>query len=193
VSLPSPADRRRLLESLLAAHSVNGLSEPFAVIVAAYLQMKADKGTVALPLADIRRAPRPPAPDPMTALMPLALRSYVARHLGGAMRWRTILPGLKLCGVATDGSGYASFLRCRPGRAIPAHTHQGIEAVLVLNGGFHDADGDYVRGDLAPADGTVDHRPVADGPDECIIFIVLGAPVKLTGPFGRFIPGTFGG
>ena len=193
MSRPSPADRRRLLESLLAAHSVNGLSEPFAVIVAAHLQMKADKATAALPLADIRRQPRPPAPDPMAPLMPLALRSYVARHLGGAMRWRTILPGLRHCAVANDGNGYASFLRCRPGAVIPAHTHQGIEAVLVLHGGFHDADGDYVRGDLAVADGSVDHRPVADGPDECIIFMVLGAPVKLTGPFGRFIPGTFGG
>jgi putative transcriptional regulator len=182
-----------LVESLLAAHAVSGLSEPFAVIVASHLQIKADDATAALPIADIWRAPRPPTVDTLTALMPLALRAYVGRHLGGAIRWRTILPGLKLCFVANDANGYASFLRCRPGKAIPAHTHQGIEAVLVLQGAFHDADGDYVRGDLTVADGTIDHRPVADGPQECIIFMVLGAPVKLTGPFGRFIPRTFGG
>jgi putative transcriptional regulator len=129
----------------------------------------------------------------MIALMPLALRSYVSRHRGGALRWRTILPGLRLCRVASDAGGFASLLRCRPGKAIPAHTHEGIEAVLVLQGGFHDAGGEYFRGDLAVADGTVEHRPVADGPDECIIFMVLGAPVKLTGPFGRFLPRTFGG
>jgi putative transcriptional regulator len=193
VSRPNPADRHRLIESLVAAHSVNGLSEPFAVIVASHLQMKSDAATATLPIADIRRGPRSAPLDPMIALMPLALRSYVGRHLGGAMRWRTLLPGLRLCRVAHDVGGYASFLRCRPAKAIPSHTHQGIEAVLVLQGGFHDADGDYVRGDLAVADGTVDHRPVADGPDECVIFMVLGAPVKLTGPFGRFIPRTFGG
>jgi putative transcriptional regulator len=193
VSRPIPDQRHRLFQSLLAAHFVNGLSEPFAVIVASHLQMQADKGMSALPLVDIRRESRSPVAGPISALMPLALRSYVARHLGGAMRWRTILPGLKLCVVANDGHGYASFLRCWPGKAIPAHTHEGIEAVLVLQGGFHDADGHYVRGDLAVADGTVDHRPVADGPQECIIFMVLGAPVKLTGPFGRFIPRTFGG
>jgi putative transcriptional regulator len=192
VSRPKPADRNGLIESLLAAHAVNGLSEPFAVVVAAHLQMKADMATAALPVADVRRAARSPASEATTALMPLALRSYVGRHLGGALRWRTLLPGLKLCGVASDANGYAGFLRCRPGKAIPAHTHQGIEAVLVLQGGFHDADGNYVRGDLAVADGTVDHRPVAHGPQECVIFMVLGAPVKLTGPFGRFIPGTFG-
>ena len=188
-----PADRDRLAASLLAAHEAKGLSEPFAVIVASYLQMKAEKGAAALPRADVWRVPGSPSSQAMTELMPLALRSYVGRHLGGAIRWRTILPGLKLCLVTNDENGYASFLRCRPGKAIPAHTHEGIEAVLVLQGGFHDADGDYVRGDLAVADGTVDHRPVADGPDECIIFMVLGAPVKLTGPFGRFIPQTFGG
>lgn len=193
VSGTTSADRGRLVESLLAAYEANGLSMPFAVIVASHLQMKADNATAALPIADIWRAPRSPASDPMTALMPLALRSYVGRHLGGAMRWRTILPSLKLCSVANDANGFASFLRCRPGKAIPSHTHEGIEAVLVLQGGFHDADGDYVRGDLAVADGTVDHRPVADGPEECIIFMVLGAPVKLTGPFGRFVPRTFGG
>ena len=193
MSRPSPADRNRLIESLLAAHAVNGLSEPFAVVVASHLQMRSEAASAALPMADIRRGPRAAGLDPMMALMPLALRSYVGRRLGGAVRWRTILPGLRLCPVANDAGGYASFLRCRPGKAIPAHTHEGIEAVLVLQGGFHDADGDYVRGDLAVADGTVDHRPVAYGPDECIIFVVLGAPVKLTGPFGRFLPRTFGG
>jgi putative transcriptional regulator len=182
-----------LLESLLAAYEANGLSEPFAVIVAAHLQMQAEKGAAALPRADVWRVPHAPWSEAMIELMPLALRAYVGRHLGGAIRWRRILPGLKLCPVTQDAGGYASFLRCRPGKAIPNHTHQGIEAVLVLQGGFHDADGDYVRGDLAVADGTVDHRPVADEPDECIIFMVLGAPVKLTGPFGRFILRTFGG
>ena len=193
MSRPSPTDRNRLIESLVAAHAANGLAEPFAVIVASHLQMKSEAASAALPVADIRRGPRSSPLDPMIALMPLALRSYVGRYLGGAMRWRTILPGLRLCRVTHDANGFASFLRCRPGKALPAHTHEGIEAVLVLQGGFHDADGEYVRGDLAVADATVDHRPVADGPDECIIFMVLGAPVKLTGPFGRFIPRTFGG
>jgi putative transcriptional regulator len=123
--------------------------------------------------------------------MPLALRSYVGCHLG-LPEWRTILPGLEQCRISRDGRADASFLRCRPGKAIPAHTHQGLEAVLVLHGGFRDSDGHYAAGDIAVADGSVDHRPVADRAGECVISLVLEAPVRLTGLFGRLIQHVFG-
>ena len=187
---PNQAESGRQIEALLAAYAAGTLSEPFAVLVASHLQMKADHH----PGAADQQSPRPPisALEQMHALMPLALRHYVGRHLGGALAWRTILPGLKQCRIARDARADASFLRCRPGKAIPAHTHDGLEAVLVLQGGFHDADGHYARGDIAVADYTIEHRPVADRSVECIIFLVLGAPVKLTGPFGRFIQRIFG-
>jgi putative transcriptional regulator len=127
----------------------------------------------------------------MNVVMPLALRSYVGRHLG-TPEWRTILPGLERCRISRDGRADASFLRCRPGKAIPAHTHQGLEAVLVLQGGFRDADRHYAPGEIAVADGTIDHRPVADRSGQCIIFVVLEAPIRLTGPFGRLIQRVFG-
>jgi putative transcriptional regulator len=50
-----------------------------------------------------------------------------------------------------------------------------------------------VRGDIAVADPTIDHRPVADPAEECIIFIVQEAQVKLTGPIGRLIQRVFVG
>lgn len=185
------AKRDHLVEAMLTAYSAKELSEPFAVIVAAHLQMQAVRAVAAAPIDQSWQWPRPVAPDLMAELMPLALRSYVARHLAGAVQWRGLLPGIKMCRVAHDAGGDALFLRCRPGKAIPSHTHGGVEAALVLQGGYHDQNGDYVRGDLAVADSTVDHRPVTDGPEECIIFTVLAAPLKLTGPIGRFIPGTF--
>jgi putative transcriptional regulator len=179
--MPQVSDSRApRIDTLLAAYAAGTLSEPFAVLAASHLQMKADK----------LRAPHQaiPAVDDMNALMPLALRSYVGRHLGGAIEWRTILPGLKLCRIAQD----ASFLHCRPGKAIPAHTHEGLEAVLVLRGGFRDATGHYVAGDIAVADDTIEHRPIADRGADCVIFIVREGPVKLTGRVGRFIQLIFG-
>jgi putative transcriptional regulator len=83
------------------------------------------------------------------------------------------------------------FLRCRPGSAIPAHTHAGLEAVLVLQGGFRDQGGHYGLGDIAVADGTINHRPVADRTVDCIIFVVEEAPVQLTGPIGRVVQRLF--
>jgi putative transcriptional regulator len=178
------------VEKLIAACAAGTLAGPFAVLVASHLEMKADDLAHAVP-AD---APQPcsatSALPEMDAVMPPALRTYVGRHLG-APKWRTILPGIKQCRIARDGRGDASFLRCRPGSAIPAHTHAGLEAVLVLQGGFRDASGHYVRGDIAVADPTIDHRPVADPGAACIIFIVQEAQVKLTGPFGSLIQRVF--
>jgi ChrR Cupin-like domain len=180
------ADSVKRVETLLGAFTAGTLAEPFAVLVASHRQMK-DHDQLPAALADILR-PRQTisALSDMEALMPLALRDYVTRHLG-APRWRTILPGIKQCRIPGDARAEASFLRCRPGSAIPAHTHAGLEAVLVLQGGFSDAHGHYVRGDIAVADPTIDHRPVADPAEECIIFIVQEAQVRLTGPIGRLI------
>jgi putative transcriptional regulator len=189
---PSAAKSSRPTETLLAAYAAGTLSEPFAVLVASHLQMKADSRAQGASIAHHQHWPHRPMPglDQMSAFMPLALRSYVSRHLG-ALEWRRILPSIERCRISRDARGEASFLRCRPGSAIPAHTHEGHEAVLVLQGGFRDANGHYAAGDIAVADDTIDHRPVADRPLECIIFVVLEAPVRLTGPFGRLVQRIF--
>jgi putative transcriptional regulator len=183
----SKAGSSRPTDALLAAYAAGTLSEPFAVLVAAHLQMRA-AGRPAGPA--IRLHEPPPAADQMNIFMPLALRSYVGRHLG-VPEWRTIWLGLEQCRIGTHAGTVASFLRCRPGRAIPAHTHQGLEAALVQQGGFRDAGGHYLPGDIAVADRTVDHRPVADRDATCLIFMVQEAPLRLTGPFGRLIQRMF--
>jgi putative transcriptional regulator len=190
---PNEAEAIRPAEALLAAYVAGTLSEPFAVLVASHLQMRADSPAHRAPIFDPAHWRRQPMPgvEQINAFMPLALRSYVGRHLG-ALEWRTILPGLEQCRIAEDARGDASFLRCRPGKAIPAHTHDGREAVLVLQGGFRDQNGHYGPGDIAVADDAIDHRPVADRSVDCIIFLVLEAPVRLTGPFGRLVQRIFG-
>jgi putative transcriptional regulator len=187
----SMAESVRRVETLLGAFAAGTLAEPFAVLVASHRQMKADDRLPAA-LADALR-PRHPISvlHELEAHMPLALRAYVARHLG-APQWRTILPGIKQCRIPGNARADASFLRCRPGSAIPAHTHGGLEAVLVLQGAFSDAHGHYARGDIAVADPTINHRPVAGPAEECVIFIVQEAPARLTGPFGRIIQRVFG-
>ncbi len=177
----------RRIDALLAAYAAGTLSEPFAVLAASHLQMKADVPAHAVPIRIYQRGDREMSElDRLSVLMPLALRSYVSRHVG-VLKWRTIMPGIKECRIVRNARGEASFLRCRPGVALPAHTHEGLEATLVLQGAFDDVTGHYARGDIEVTDDTVDHRPVADRTAECIVFVVLEAPVKLTGPFGRLI------
>jgi putative transcriptional regulator len=186
----SKAESSRPTDALLAAYAAGTLSEPFAVLVAAHLQMRAAREPAG-PAIRSHEQLRTPGADQMNIFMPLALRSYVGRHLG-VPEWRTIWLGLEQCRISTHGGIDASFLRCRPGRAIPAHTHRGLEAALVLQGGFRDAGGHYLPGDIAVADGTVDHRPIADRDGTCMIFIVQEAALRLTGPIGRLIQRMFG-
>ena len=84
--------------------------------------------------------------------------------------------------------GYrTTLIRVRAGRMVPQHTHEGNELTVVLRGAFHDETGHYVRGDLAIADASVDHRPIADEGEDCLCLAVTDAPLRLTGRFGRFL------
>jgi len=75
----------------------------------------------------------------------------------------------------------------KAGAALPQHTHEGAEYTLLLTGGFSDETGHYRRGDVAIADPSIDHRPVADEGEDCICLAVTDAPLRLTGRFGRYL------
>lgn len=118
--------------------------------------------------------------------IPRALRHYLGRCVDD-MPYRTLLPGIRECRIDGEGGFSAMLYRIAPGKKIPQHSHEGTEITLVLRGGFSDETGHYVRGDIAMADGDVDHIPVADRGEECVCFAVLDAPLRLTGPVGRLL------
>ena len=70
---------------------------------------------------------------------------------------------------------------------MPRHTHDGSELTLVLTGGFTERGNHFLRGDVAVADSSVDHCPVADPGEPCLCLAVTDAPLRLTGPFGRLL------
>ncbi len=118
-------------------------------------------------------------------LLPPSLQAYIPQGLA-ALPWRKRVGGLAEaelpCG---DGQRYkVSLLRIGAGRAIPRHTHHGEEMLLVLQGGFSDEHGHYVRGDVCFADDSVDHHPVADADGECLCLAVTEGPIRLKGLLG---------
>ncbi len=118
--------------------------------------------------------------------LPRSIRGFIGRDLAD-VPWRTVLPGLREWKVGEADGCTASLIRIRPGVPVPHHTHGGAEVTLVLEGGFRDRTGHYVEGDIAAADDTVDHRPVADLGRDCICFAVTDAPLRLTGLVGRLV------
>jgi putative transcriptional regulator len=130
-----------------------------------------------------RAAPAARRGDPA---LPEPLRGYLGDRLE-RLPWRRLGPIAELR-LLQDRAGFTTrLLWARAGAAVPAHTHAGNEMALVLKGGFTDAGGHFVRGDIEEADRSVDHRPVADDDGDCVCLIVTDAPLQLTSRFGRLL------
>lgn len=140
-------------------------------------------------LDDIETPAAPQRSDPPTSHgcgLPQPLRDYVGGSLD-RLRWRRSGP-IAEARLLPDFAGFTTrLMRVRAGAATPAHTHEGIELTLVLEGGFKDVSGHYLRGDVEEAGSAVDHRPVADTDEDCLCLVVTSAPLRLTGLLGRLV------
>lgn len=117
---------------------------------------------------------------PSTSIFPTVLRDFVGFD-ADEVPWRTKMPGFREYDMDVDGC-HASLFWIKPGRKIPAHTHDGQELTLVLDGAFTDIFGRYGRGDISVANEAVDHRPIAEKERPCIGFAITDAPLRFTGP-----------
>ena len=128
----------------------------------------------------------PPAQTSAPAWVPGPLKPYVADDLSGA--WRSVTRGIDEVPLETSGRlSRAKLLRIRAGTKVPQHTHAGSEHTLVMQGSFIDGDETFLAGDVAIGDSDLDHCPAAGPEGDCICLVVLDAPLRLTGPVGRFL------
>jgi anti-sigma factor ChrR (cupin superfamily) len=80
----------------------------------------------------------------------------------------------------TTGDGTV-LIRMQPGCAYPSHRHRGIEEVLILQGGYRDAEGEHRAGDyIINAAGSA-RSPVAlaENAEDCIMFAVAHHGIEL--------------
>jgi putative transcriptional regulator len=213
VAVPThhPADER-LLE-----YASGALPEPLALLVATHLALcprcrrvtgelealggvllagvapePLAEGSLEQALARLDQAPAVPAASPAAPArggepaLPRPLRDYVGDSLD-CLPWRRLGPVAEVR-LLPDFAGFTTrLLWSQAGAAVPAHTHDGSELTLVLRGGFTDEHAHFLRGDVEEADGSVDHRPVADQSEDCICLAVTDAPLRLTSRFGRLL------
>jgi len=199
----------------LADYAAGRFAEPFAVLIASHLTLcpvcrrsvaefealgglavetapvaELAEGSLAAVMARLddtepteRCRPAPPAAGEFRNF-PAPLRQFV----GQTPKWKKVMRGLEEAeiGIMRDGVK-AMLMRIAPGCAMPRHTHDGREMLIVLQGGYSDEIGSYDAGDVAVANPDVVHRPVADPVEGCLCFAVTDARVKLTGPVGRVL------
>ena len=204
-------DDEGALNTLLAGYAAGHLPAPLHGLIAAHLLMKPDnrgfvealevlhseeiEATDGAPLSNRDKMLNQIFSQPVEVpkervssadeLVPEPITAFIGSDLN-QLKWRTRLPGLKEYSLKDPSGCEASLLWIKAGRTMPSHTHDGTEITLVLKGAFSDGRHHYARGDIAIADGDVTHRPRAGEGEDCICFVVNDAPLRLTGPFGRF-------
>jgi len=208
------------MDALLARFVAGTLPRPVEVLVAAHLELTPAsralvralesaageqlEGETPVPLTDrdamlgsifasdeeivLPTSGKAEAPD---AVMPRVLRDFVG-HSIDTIPWKTRLPGFKEFELDDVDGCHVSMMWIKPGRKIPAHTHEGMELTLILDGAFSDAGGRYGRGDISIADENTNHRPVAGKGGACIAFAVTDGALRLTGPLHQRIADIFG-
>lgn len=203
------AIKHHLTDAVMMAYSSGELPEAYSLVVACHVSMcpacraalegfdamggavleQADKsdlsdGALAATMALIANAQ--PAEKPKTFApsdFPAPLQAYVG---GGSdkVKWRKIGGGVKQAILPIEGSTNARLLYIPAGRAVPDHSHNGLEMTMVLQGAFSDEVDRFARGDVEFGDEDLTHTPVAEVGPDCICLAATDAPLK----FNSLIP-----
>lgn len=204
------------LDDLLAAHAAGNLPEPLALIVASHLALspeslrryRAYEAVGGALLAGIEPAPvapdawnrlcakledadrEPPAPHGTASVgpssLPKPLRDRLPPSLDQLSWYRE--GEASQAELEPGGSAYrTTLIRVPAGRPYPRHGHEGMELILVLEGGFREGEERHLRGDLVIAGPGAYHQPVALPGQDWLWLRVLDAPLRRIGPLGRLI------
>ena len=193
-------------DALLAAYAAGSLPNPYALIVATHVSMCLEcraalsahhavggavldtstttelseslkAKTLALLDAPIVDAPRPTRSGIYPAPVMAALH-------GKPPRWKSLGLGVRQCILSNETAGSARLLYIPSGRAVPDHSHSGLELTLVLQGSFSDSTGRFGIGDLKVSDQSLEHTPVADEGLPCICIAATDAPLRFNARIG---------
>jgi putative transcriptional regulator len=199
------------MDNLLARFVAGSLPAPVQMAVGAHLELKHDNrafvhGLESMAGEAVEKIPGAAVTDrqarldrifasaaqpqeivsgPSSGKIPPALAALVPHDID-TIPWRAKMPGYKECALGVIEGCEVNLLWIRAGRKMPAHTHEGSEITLVLDGAFSDSRGRYGRGDIALADEDVDHSPVAENDGPCICLAITDAPLRLTGSYRQF-------
>lgn len=103
----------------------------------------------------------------------------------GAVPWRTTrYPGIAVHFYASDRrtGRVLALIRMDPGHGYPRHTHRGVEAVLVLAGGYTDERGEHRAGEFVHYEDGSTHAPVAlPAGAPCVLLALAHEGVQLLG------------
>lgn len=173
---------------IIAVYAAGSLSQAYAVVVASHVSLC---GVCRTELAAQEAAGDVALDATESEHSGIFLAPIMAALSGSLPKWRSLGRGVKQC-VIGGGGGISRLLSIPAGQAVPDHGHNGLELTLVLQGGFSDATGHYDVGDVEVADIGLEHRPVADAGQPCIVLVATDAPLRFTTFLPRLLQPLFG-
>jgi anti-sigma factor ChrR (cupin superfamily) len=114
--------------------------------------------------------------------------SLITRHCFymfdfSSIKWRaTRYEGIFLHVLRKDEEtgDHTVLIRMEPGCGYPAHRHNGMEEVLILQGGYSDQSGEHRAGQYVVNEAGSTHHPVAlDIGEDCLMIAFAHGGIKL--------------
>ncbi len=200
-------------DALLAPYAAGSLPHAFSVVVASHVSLCPDcraaveahqvvggivlenSGAVALSdnLKDniLAQLDAPVTPAPTHKRSGVFPGPVMEALKGKPPRWKSLGMGVRQDILSSDSDGSVRLLYIPPGRAVPDHSHNGMELTLVLQGSFSDATGQFCAGDVEVADEDLEHTPVADDGVACICLAATDAPLRFNSILPRLLQPLF--
>lgn len=200
-------------DALLAAYAAGNLPQPFALVVAAHISLcldcraayEAHLATGGAVLETSRTAAvseglksnvldlldAPVAQSPVYQRSGVYPGPVMEALKGKPPRWKSLGLGVRQSILSGGRDGSVRLLYIPPGRAVPDHTHGGLELTLVLQGSFRDETGRFGVGDLEVADQNLEHTPIAEAGAPCICLAATDAPLRFNSIVPRLLQPLF--
>lgn len=200
-------------DAMLAAYAAGSLAHPYALVVATHISLCLDcraayeahqnAGGVVLDAINpeavsedlkssiLDQLDADVAPEPTFQRMGVYPAPVMQALQGKPIRWKPLGMGVRQSILTSDKQGSARLLYIPPGRAVPDHSHDGLELTLVLQGSFSDDAGRFGVGDLEVADQSVEHTPTADPGAPCICLAATDAPLRFNALLPRLLQPLF--
>ncbi len=97
-------------------------------------------------------------------------------------------PGIGTIPLVKDGDGtYARLMRIAAGKAVPHHSHHGLEVTALIKGCYEDEISWYGPGDFVEHGPEIRHQPIAGIEQDCICIGVTEGPLAFSNPLYRVL------
>ena len=117
--------------------------------------------------------------------------SFLQQYLPNASdtkNWSSTINNVKYYNINFSESDYkGKMLEIPPGKIMPKHSHEGVEATMVFHGGYSDESGNYNKGDLVILEDNEEHTPISSEETGCICLVVYSGSLKFKGLLGSIL------